>query len=167
MLLLIIRHVEGRGIHQNFASETGFYVYKQRSLIMFISIFRYNMTSQSLVIFTLWITLLMLPHYENNSLFVQWEKIPVFHGWECNRETFCWTGYMDLLLSALYVRDEGISQEEFEGSFCLFVCLEEGGGGFVPLQNFSLIWRLHHCRWTATKIPPMLGSYGHWAMRVL
>ena len=35
---------------------------------------------------------------------------------------------MDLLLSALYVRDEGISQEEFEGSFCLFVCLEEGGG---------------------------------------
>ena len=72
-------------------------------------------------------------------------------------ETFCWTGYMDLLLSALYIRDEGISQEEFEGSFCLFVCLEGGGG-----SSHSTIF--HHCRWTATKIPPMLGSYGHWAM---
>ena len=28
-------------------------------------------------------------------------------------------------------------------SFCLFVCL----GFFVPLENFSLIWRRHHYRW--------------------
>ena len=27
---------------------------------------------------------------------------------------------------------------------CLFVCLF-----FVPLENFSLIWRHHHCRWRA------------------
>ena len=26
--------------------------------------------------------------------------------------------------------------------FCLFVCL----GFFVPLENFSLIWRRHYCR---------------------
>ena len=30
-------------------------------------------------------------------------------------------------------------------SRCLFVCL----GFFVPLENFSLIWRLHHYRWMA------------------
>ena len=28
---------------------------------------------------------------------------------------------------------------------CLFVCLLF----FVPLENFSLIWRSHHCRWRA------------------
>ena len=28
---------------------------------------------------------------------------------------------------------------------CLFVC-----GFFVPRENFSLIWRRHHCRWWAT-----------------
>ena len=28
---------------------------------------------------------------------------------------------------------------------CLFVCLEI----FVPLENFSFIWRSHHCRWRA------------------
>ena len=28
-------------------------------------------------------------------------------------------------------------------SFCLFICL----GFFVPLDNFSLIWRRHHYRW--------------------
>ena len=30
--------------------------------------------------------------------------------------------------------------------FCLFDCLF---GVFVPLENFSLIWRLHHYRWRA------------------
>ena len=29
---------------------------------------------------------------------------------------------------------------------CLFVCVEF----IVPLENFSLIWRRHHCRWRAT-----------------
>ena len=29
---------------------------------------------------------------------------------------------------------------------CLFVCLLEF---IVPLENFSLIWRRHHCRWRA------------------
>ena len=28
---------------------------------------------------------------------------------------------------------------------CLFVCVEF----FIPLENFSLIWRRHHCRWRA------------------
>ena len=61
------------------------------------------------------------------------------------RLIFCWTGYMDLLLSALYIRDEGISQEEFEGSFCLFVCLEGGGGGsshskiFYSFGDFTIV----------------------------
>ena len=40
--------------------------------------------------------------------------------------------------------------------FVLFVCL----GFFVPLENFSLIWRSHHCRFW-----PMLGTHGHWAVR--
>ena len=30
-------------------------------------------------------------------------------------------------------------------SFCLLICL----WFIVPLENFSLIWRRHHCRWRA------------------
>jgi hypothetical protein len=29
---------------------------------------------------------------------------------------------------------------------------------YVPLKNFSLIWRRHHCRWRAAKFRPMLGA---------
>ena len=29
--------------------------------------------------------------------------------------------------------------------YCLFVCLEF----LVPLENFSLVWRRHHCQWRA------------------
>jgi hypothetical protein len=31
---------------------------------------------------------------------------------------------------------------------------------YVPLKNFSLIWRRHHCRWRAAKFRPMLGAQG-------
>jgi hypothetical protein len=31
---------------------------------------------------------------------------------------------------------------------------------YVPLKNFSLIWRRHHCRWRAAKFGPMLGAQG-------
>ena len=31
---------------------------------------------------------------------------------------------------------------------CLFVCLEF----IVPVENFSLIWRHHHCRWRAANL---------------
>jgi hypothetical protein len=31
-------------------------------------------------------------------------------------------------------------------------------GFYVPLKNFSLIWRRHHCRWRAAKFRPMLGA---------
>jgi hypothetical protein len=34
---------------------------------------------------------------------------------------------------------------------------------YVPLKNFSYIWRLHNCRWRATKFRPMLGAQGLWA----
>ena len=34
---------------------------------------------------------------------------------------------------------------DFWQYFCLFVCLEF----IVPFKNFSLIWRGHHCRWSA------------------
>ena len=34
---------------------------------------------------------------------------------------------------------------EFFYKICFFVCLEL----IVPLENFSLIWRRHHCRWRA------------------
>ena len=33
---------------------------------------------------------------------------------------------------------------------------------FVPFENFSLIWRRHHCRWRAANFLPMLGTNGHW-----
>jgi hypothetical protein len=38
---------------------------------------------------------------------------------------------------------------------------------YVPLKNFSLIWRRHHCRWRAAKFRPMLGAEGLWAGRDL
>jgi hypothetical protein len=38
---------------------------------------------------------------------------------------------------------------------------------YVPLQNFSLILRRHHCRWRAAKFKPMLGAQGLWAWRDL
>jgi hypothetical protein len=40
-------------------------------------------------------------------------------------------------------------------------------GFYVPLKNFSLIWRRHHCRWRAAKFRPMLGAQGLWAGRDL
>jgi hypothetical protein len=40
-------------------------------------------------------------------------------------------------------------------------------GFYVPLKNFSLIWRRHHCRWRATKFRPMLDAQGLWAGRDL
>jgi hypothetical protein len=36
---------------------------------------------------------------------------------------------------------------------------------YVPLTNFSLIWRRHQCRWRAAKFRPMLGALGLWAGR--
>jgi hypothetical protein len=36
---------------------------------------------------------------------------------------------------------------------------------YVPLKNFSLIWRRHHCPWRAAKSRPMLGAQGLWAGR--
>jgi hypothetical protein len=33
---------------------------------------------------------------------------------------------------------------------------------YVPLKNFSLLWKRHHCRWRAAKFRPMLGAQGLW-----
>jgi hypothetical protein len=38
---------------------------------------------------------------------------------------------------------------------------------YVPLKNFSRIWRRHHCRWRAAKFRPMLGAQDLWAGRDL
>jgi hypothetical protein len=38
---------------------------------------------------------------------------------------------------------------------------------YVPLKNFSLIWRRHHSRWRAAIFRPMLGAQGLWAGRDL
>jgi hypothetical protein len=38
---------------------------------------------------------------------------------------------------------------------------------YVPLKKISLIWRRHHCRWRAAKFRPMLCSQGLWAGRDL
>jgi hypothetical protein len=38
---------------------------------------------------------------------------------------------------------------------------------YVPLENFSLTWRRHHCRWRAAKFRPMLSTQGLWAGRDL
>ena len=40
----------------------------------------------------------------------------------------------------------GRSFGAYVNMFLMFDCL---GFFFVPLENFSLIWRRHHCRWTA------------------
>ena len=39
-------------------------------------------------------------------------------------------------------------------------------GFFVPLDNFSLIWRRQHCRWRAAIFDLLFGTHGHWAVRV-
>jgi hypothetical protein len=36
---------------------------------------------------------------------------------------------------------------------------------YVPIKNFSLIWRRHHYQWRAAKFRPMLGAQGLWAGR--
>jgi hypothetical protein len=38
---------------------------------------------------------------------------------------------------------------------------------YVPLKNFSFIWKRHHWRWRAVKFRPMLGAHGLWARRDL
>jgi hypothetical protein len=38
---------------------------------------------------------------------------------------------------------------------------------YVPLKDFSFIWRHHHYRWRAAKFRPMLGTQGLWAWRDL
>jgi hypothetical protein len=38
---------------------------------------------------------------------------------------------------------------------------------YIPLKNFLLIWRRHHCRWKAAKFRPMLGAQGLLAGRDL
>ena len=47
---------------------------------------------------------------------------------------------------------------------CVFVCLFVWGF-LVPLENFSLIWRPLPVK--GCKFWPMLGTHGHWAVRVL
>ena len=44
-----------------------------------------------------------------------------------------------------------------------FVCLRF----FLPTRKFSLTWRRCHCRWRAANFCPMLGTRGHWAVKVL
>ena len=36
---------------------------------------------------------------------------------------------------------------------------------FVPLENFSLIWRHHYSLWKGCKFWPKLGIHGHWVVR--
>jgi hypothetical protein len=36
---------------------------------------------------------------------------------------------------------------------------------YVPLKNFSLIWRRHHCRWRAAKFRSMVDAQGLWEGR--
>jgi hypothetical protein len=38
---------------------------------------------------------------------------------------------------------------------------------YVPLKNFSFVWRRHHYRWRAAKFRPMFGAQGLWAGRDL
>jgi hypothetical protein len=38
---------------------------------------------------------------------------------------------------------------------------------YVPLKNFSLRWRRHHCWWRAEKFRPLLGAQGLWAGKYL
>jgi hypothetical protein len=65
-----------------------------------------------------------------------------------------------------------------EDTWCWLICITTIGMGtrsfatdinilsidylrfYVPLKNFSLIWRRHHSRWRAVKFRPMLGAQG-------
>jgi hypothetical protein len=38
---------------------------------------------------------------------------------------------------------------------------------YIPVTNFSLTWRLHHCRWRAAKFRPMVSAHGLSARRYL
>ena len=82
------------------------------------------------------------------------------------KKSFWYRVYMNinflLRLLELFLKDKGLNTCRIPlGGF---VCLEF----FVPLDNFSLIWRRHHSRWGAANFDLyMLGKYGHWALGVL
>jgi hypothetical protein len=50
---------------------------------------------------------------------------------------------------------------------CLFIRLVDCQQFYVPLKNFSLIWRCHHYQWRASKFRPMLETQSLWVGRDL
>ena len=54
------------------------------------------------------------------------------------------------------------NQQVYSKSFFCNVCLE----CIVPLENFSFIWRRHHCRWRASHFLPLLETRGLLVVRV-
>jgi hypothetical protein len=65
---------------------------------------------------------------------------------------------IDQLSVSIYTFDINIKQIQWLIDYLRF---------YVPLKNFSLTWRRHHCRWRAPKFRPMLGAQGLWAGRDL
>ena len=47
-----------------------------------------------------------------------------------------------VMLFGFIAKSSKINKHASKNIFCLFVCLKF----IVPLENFSLIWRRHHCR---------------------
>ena len=63
-----------------------------------------------------------------------------------------WLSVKKLWERALYTLEISLFVRSFVRLFvcvCLFVWLFVCLGFFVPLENFSLIWRHQHCRWSA------------------
>ena len=53
--------------------------------------------------------------------------------------------FVNLFISLVMLIEIIIKYHKNSNIICLFVYL----GFFVPLENFSLIWRRHHCYWKA------------------
>ena len=86
----------------------------------------------------LWI--IMWPYWLIDSVLSSTYKVYI-----CIFVTQCRTGGSSHLLSSLKEIKSSIFILNAIKLYCIYVCLEF----IVPLENFSLIWRRHHCRWKA------------------
>ena len=67
----------------------------------------------------------------------------------------CLSSYADPCLPISLMTRDGVI-------FAWFSCLVI----FVPLENFSIICRRHHCRWRTAYLNINSGTVCHWAMKV-
>jgi hypothetical protein len=112
---------------------------------------------------------------------IHWEqtKFRYLHGYFASRRvdnletTFCPILYQCVHLNVVfgllnihnYNANIGMSPDYAQTFHTWRVVLIDYLRFYVPLKNFSLIWRRHHCRWRAANFRPVLGAQGLWAGR--